>query len=111
MVRTDAAGVETWCGKWRVGGTQVKRKLGALIELDPCDRNVAIGAFVRAGQDPRLRSAPAQAQPRRPSPDHRWRVGRAAVARLWTQARAPVLRRACRREQGRRGRLQDPRSA
>lgn len=28
MVRTDAAGVETWYGKWRVGGTQVKRRLG-----------------------------------------------------------------------------------
>jgi hypothetical protein len=28
MVRTDAAGRETWYGKWRVGGTQVKRRLG-----------------------------------------------------------------------------------
>jgi integrase len=28
MVRTDAAGRETWYGKWRVGGVQVKRRLG-----------------------------------------------------------------------------------
>jgi integrase len=28
-VRVDAAGVETWYGKWRVGATQVKRRLGA----------------------------------------------------------------------------------
>lgn len=28
MVRKDSAGRETWYGKWRVGSTQVKRKLG-----------------------------------------------------------------------------------
>ncbi|MGH2908868.1 MAG: hypothetical protein ACRDK8_06185, partial [Solirubrobacteraceae bacterium] len=28
MIRADANGVETWYGKWRVGGSQVKRKLG-----------------------------------------------------------------------------------
>jgi len=28
MVRRDAAGRETWYGKWRVGGQQVKRRLG-----------------------------------------------------------------------------------
>ncbi len=28
MIRMDAAGSETWYGKWRVGGTQVKRRLG-----------------------------------------------------------------------------------
>jgi len=28
MVRRDAAGRETWYGKWRVGGQQVKRRIG-----------------------------------------------------------------------------------
>ncbi len=28
MIRPDAAGRETWYGKWRVGGTQVKRRIG-----------------------------------------------------------------------------------
>jgi integrase len=28
MIRTHAAGRETWYGKWRIGGTQVKRRIG-----------------------------------------------------------------------------------
>ena len=35
MVRTDGAGVETWYGKWRVGGSQVKRRLGPKRSEEP----------------------------------------------------------------------------
>jgi hypothetical protein len=61
FTRTDAAGRESWYGKLRVGGRQVKRKLGAKARARRgrwADQAAGRGGASTAGRrDPRCASA------------------------------------------------------